>query len=188
MNIYLVFLGAMAVAHAAKVVTVTNCADGQCSTGCQSQQFKEGECLTEENTGNTVELSCFSGPTFCNDLKVWNDPQCSDQSQMALASNVCNSCQANFSVSCGALHQALFVAVNCTDTACQNCGGAVIVPFGKCTQVSPLGWLTVTAVTSCVGVGFQTFYGSSNCQSANNYTAYYQSGKCFEGTKLTCSD
>lgn len=168
----------------AETVTVQNCQDAQCTTGCQTQQFTAGQCLSEADSSNTVELTCPGNPTMCNDLKIYQDASCADESQMALFNNACNSCQQNFTISCGALHDAIFFAVNCTDVACQDCGGAIIVPFKKCTHVAPWGYAYVTKVTGCTGVTLTTYNGTS-C-TGGTYTQQYGSGQCFDGTLITC--
>mmetsp|Transcript_46175 Transcript_46175/g.53464 ORF Transcript_46175/g.53464 Transcript_46175/m.53464 type:complete len:188 (+) Transcript_46175:36-599(+) len=168
-----------------ETVTIESCQDSQCTTGCTTQSFTAGECLEEEGTNNTVQLNCNAGVTMCNDLKIYQDAACSDASEMALFNNACNSCQMNFTVSCGALHDAVFLAVNCTDSACQNCGGAKIVPFNKCTYVAPLGYALLTTVSACTAVQMTTFEGES-C-SATNFSQKFPSGLCLDGNIFRCN-
>lgn len=170
---------------AQETISYVSCQDGQCKSDCQTQGFTAGECLDLEGTSNTVRLTCFEGPSMCNDMKIYQDSQCQDTSSMVIANNVCESCQQNFTASCGALHNAMFVAVNCTDSACQNCGGAIIVPFGECKLVAPLGYVMVTAVTQCTVVSFTEYTGPS-C-TGTNFTQQYESGKCFDGQIFRCN-
>jgi hypothetical protein len=73
----------------------------------------------------------------------------------------------------------MFVAVNCTDSACQQCSGVKIVPFGKCTQVLPLGYVLVTKVFHCGAIVFENFAGA-DC-SGTNWSYMMPSGQCYNG-------
>lgn len=179
------FVVSVGLVHAAATVSVSTCSDGQCTSDCQSQSFTAGECLRIESTTNTATLTCGDSNAMCNDLKIYEDAQCSDSTQMALANNVCDSCQSNFTVSCGALHDAIFVASSCVDTACQNCANVTIVPFQKCVHVPSVGYALVTRVNACQAVTYTTYDGSS-C-AGTNYVQSYESGSCFDGTTMTCS-
>jgi len=163
---------------AAETISVETCQDEACTTGCTTNKFQAGQCLQNQN-GDGVYLNCAKPPTFCNNLKIYADSSCADESTVTQANNVCESCQNNFTVSCGALQSAIFLAVNCTDTACQNCTGVKIVPFGKCTYVPPLGYAYLTNVHSCTAITVTTFV-AAGC-SGTNYSYMMESGKCFEG-------
>jgi hypothetical protein len=169
----------------AQTVSVVSCQDGQCSTGCQTQSFTAGECLELEGSSDTVELTCTDTNEMCNDLKIYQDAQCSVASEMVLASNVCDSCQSNFTVSCGALHDAVFIASTCTDVACQTCANVTIVPFQTCKQVPNVGYAFVTRVNACQAVTYTTYEGAS-C-TGTKFAQSYDSGSCFDGTTMTCS-
>lgn len=180
-----VLLPQIIAAQSSDVVNVTNCADQLCESGCQSQIFQQNQCLTVDGEDDlTVKLSCYTGNSMCVHATIYQDSQCKVHTGSVAVDTVCNSCQSNYTISCGALHNALFWAVNCTDNACQNCGGAIIVPFQKCTLVRPFGYVLVQGVYKCPAVQVTNF-PSKDC-SGTSWQFFYPSAHCVAGTIMQC--
>lgn len=178
-ELFVLFVAFVAAVAATETVTYVSCQDGQCKTDCLKKNYAAGECLDGQR------VSCYDGPAMCNNMLIYQDAQCSDTSTMTVANNVCGSCQQHFMAECGALHNAMYISVNCTDSECQNCGASIIVPFGECKLVAPLGYVMVTAVTQCTVVSV-TDYSGSSC-TGPNVTQKYESGKCFDGKIVRCN-
>lgn len=180
----LLAVAVLATIVAGNTVTYQYCQDNMCQTGCQTQNFQENACLQENGANATVELSCYRGPSMCADASTYSDPQCTVKT--ADLATVCNSCQNNYTFSCGALNGALFWVSNCTDAACQNCGGATIVPFNKCKLLQPGVYGLVKSVQKCTVVTWKTYANNNNCQGTPSQMQYWDN-HCNSGVMFQCN-
>ena len=164
-------------------VTLTNCNDGNCASGCRKQVFDTDQCLQETAKNDSLKLSCYTGPSMCAETRMYSDSSC--KNLRSTLYTVCQSCQGNYTLSCGALRNALWWIANCTDRACDECGGATIVPFNNCTNVNPGQWVIATRVFACTAVNIKTYPTSMKC-TGSNYDFQYPGGYCHGGTILQC--
>jgi len=178
-------LFASVVAFGAEIVEVTNCQDSICQTGCQDQYFAQHQCLKENGSNNTVELSCYKGPAVCVTSTFYSDKNCVFPS--ATVTDVCGSCQDGYQISCGGVKDGVFWVYNCSDNACQDCSGAKLLQFDQCTQLMNGGNVMVHKTYACDAVKLHTYPSSANCGDTP-FTIQYPDGYCNNGVILHCTN
>lgn len=168
------------VVSAKDVIAVTNCQDAQCTTGCQTQTFNQNQCLREQNSQDTVELSCPALPAVCTEIEYYSDSACTTKS--ATFNTVCGNCNGEFQIVCGALEYAVYYVFQCSGN-CGVCNNDTVVPYNKCVNVDGKNF-KVKPGFNCVPVGFNT-YNVSSC-GGTPVATQYPSGYCVGGSILTC--
>jgi len=180
---------ALAAALAAgRMVSLQTCDDSLNCKGarCSTQNISTGVCYSIEGSlmSLTVECSASRDNLFIK-AASFTDSHCNVG--FGALNALCGTCQDNFTFSCGALANGIFWAVNCTDTACNDCGGATIVDYGKCTEINPGVWGLAQGIHNCTAVTVKFFSGSNGCGGQPQYSRRYPSTECLVGTTFTCA-
>lgn len=170
------------VAAQCRSVVETKCQDGSCSTGCKRSKYDADECLPSPIQDESRKYICSDDAAMCTETYWYLDSSCTRlRSTMNL---VCSSCQKNYTVSCGGLHNALWWLSDCSDNECENCGKSTRVPFGQCTFVSG-AYVIAKQVFECTAVTVRTFPDTKEC-SGDGSDFGYPSNLCRDGVILQC--
>ena len=178
---------AAAIALGQRSVQYTSCSSNNCRPDtCQSQEFAQGDCLSIQGKPQaSATLTCGKdGAQMCSRAQLFSDSKCTDRA--AVIDSVCNTCNNQRQIACGALFDATFFVQNCTaGTDCNDCPPPTITPYKKCKNYAPNSYVEIWSPEKCTDVNLNIYPNSTQCQGGSIQQKYW-SGRCNQGVSVQC--